>query len=199
MPDPSYAAEGSLDELLGDYQARQAEVWDRRADGVFERWRHERGDFELLGSRLPDPLDSVLDLGVGYGRLWPVYRHAGRIAGVDISARMLELARRVLPPHAGVEFVRAPLWELPFQDGAFGAALSVRTLNHLHPKDLPAALQEIHRVCAGRLILLEARCVAVDPRLEFQHDYPGALVQAGFTLMEHQRLDGDGDLLVAHT
>lgn len=176
-----------MDALLTDYRANQAEIWDARADEIHQRWSREQGDFALLSTHLPHPLLSVLDLGVGYGRLWPVYRHAGRCVGVDLSVRMLDIARQGLPSGHSLELVHSRLCRLPLDDDSIETAISVRTLAHLHPLDVGLALAEIRRVCYGRFLLIESLTLDVDPRLEFRHDYPFLLSNAGFGI--RQRLD----------
>jgi SAM-dependent methyltransferase len=54
----------------------------------------------------PDRLGSVLDFGCGVGRLSRVWlQHADRVVGVDISAPMLEQARKIVGEDARVTFL----------------------------------------------------------------------------------------------
>jgi demethylmenaquinone methyltransferase / 2-methoxy-6-polyprenyl-1,4-benzoquinol methylase len=88
------------------------------------------------------PGDLVLDLGCGTGRLGGVLAPACRVVGVDLSAEMLQRARRagrVLP-------VQGSAFHLPFRDGAFDRAVSGFVLRNLD--DLPGAFAELGRVLA---------------------------------------------------
>ncbi len=191
----SVVADPTLDALLSDYEANLAPVWDHRADGIFARWRGETGDFAAIAAALPSPLGAIVDLGVGYARTWPIYAHARRAVGVDVSTRMITLARANLPSDASMELVVASMESLPFSDGTFDVALAVRTLNHVPSASLAGALREVRRI-ARIFVAVEAREVRVDPRLEFPHDYPSALADAGFRVRERVSLE-DADLYVA--
>jgi SAM-dependent methyltransferase len=91
----------------------------------------------LLVARGFDPA-SVLDLGCGTGTLLSVLRgrHPGwRLAGVDVSAGMLAVAREKLGSD-GVLWVRARLpGPLPFAGGFDAAGAFYDTLNHLPDLD----------------------------------------------------------------
>jgi SAM-dependent methyltransferase len=95
----------------------------------------------LLASRGFDPA-SVLDLGCGTGTLLSVLRgrHPGwRLAGVDVSAGMLAVAREKIGSD-GVLWVRARLpGPLPFAEGFDAVGAFYDTLNHLPDLDALAA------------------------------------------------------------
>src|SRR5215204_1156631 len=83
---------------------------------------------EMLARRL-EPSASVLDLGCGTGE--PVARYfiekGFRVVGVDESAAMLEIARRLLPE---AEFIHADMCEMEM-DGQFAAAVVWDSLFHV--------------------------------------------------------------------
>lgn len=58
---------------------------------------------------------SVLDLGCGTGVMIPVYIEAGlsRIVGVDVSPKMIEVARQKFAENDNVEFIAADVLDLP--------------------------------------------------------------------------------------
>jgi SAM-dependent methyltransferase len=89
---------------------------------------------------------SVLDAGCGTGGFltWAAARGTfSRLAGVDISAEAIELAREVVP---SAELRVAPLDRLPFGDGEFDLAVSHDVLQHVPEAVLDAGLRELRRV-----------------------------------------------------
>ena len=100
-----------------------------------------------------------LDVGCGTGEdvmtLSGRTQPGGRAVGVDVSATMIEEARRRHGHHRGVEFRTADATRLPFQAAVFDACRCERTLQHLEDPD--AAVHEMTRVLrpGGRLALVE--------------------------------------------
>jgi ubiquinone/menaquinone biosynthesis C-methylase UbiE len=90
---------------------------------------------DLSGKRL-------LDVGCGPGIHLQEYVSRGATCfGVDISERMLELARSRVPE---ASFTLADAYTLPFSDGEFDIITSSFVLDHC--KDLPGAVKETRRV-----------------------------------------------------
>jgi demethylmenaquinone methyltransferase/2-methoxy-6-polyprenyl-1,4-benzoquinol methylase len=116
--------------------------------GLDVRWRRVAAEAAVR------PGDRVLDAACGTGdlALADLRAGAGRVTGLDFSARMLARARR---KSAAVEWVQGDLLALPFADGTFDAAtvgFGVRNV-----ADLELGLRELRRVLrpGGRLAILE--------------------------------------------
>lgn len=116
--------------------------------GLDRRWRR------ITAEAAVRPGDRVLDACCGTGDLAVacVRAGAGRVVGLDFSARMIERARRKSP---SVAWVEGDVLSLPFDDASFDAAtvgFGVRNV-----ADLEGALRELRRVLApaGRIAVLE--------------------------------------------
>jgi len=101
------------------------------------------------------PAGDVLEIGVGTGLVAAALRRevpAVRLAGVDIAAAMLDLARDRLP--GGL--LRASALRLPFRDACLDGVVAVHVL-HVVP-DVAATLAEAARVLrpGGRVVALHA-------------------------------------------
>ena len=122
-------------ELLGSIE--QMDAADRRSIGT---WR------DATTGRL-------LDAGCGPG-LWTQFLHAPDRdgVGVDIASEFLASARERFPH---VDFERASLRDLPFEDASFGGILAWYSLIHTPPADLSEILSELARVLApgGSLLI----------------------------------------------
>jgi ubiquinone/menaquinone biosynthesis C-methylase UbiE len=112
-----------------------------------------QGDTDLndgcLAALLADvPVGPVLELGCGRGLL------AGALAagGRQVTACDIVVGSETRGRYPDVEFREANVERLPFEDGAFENVVCTHVLEHV--QDLPAALAEMRRVCAGRLFIV---------------------------------------------
>jgi len=98
---------------------------------------------------------TVLDVGTGTGLLAREVAHrlggAGRVVGIDPSAKMMAAGRR----HLNIGFVQGLGEGLPFPAGRFDFVTMGYALRHV--ADLDRAFEEYRRVLkpGGRLLLLE--------------------------------------------
>lgn len=123
-----------------------------------------------LGSRIPrDERMKVLDVGTGFGinvaYLARWLSKGSTVWTVDPSREVLEDVRALLGREDArrVKFVEAAADDLPFEDGAFDAVVSVMVLHHI--EKLQPALREMARVLgAGGTMLI------VDYRPEASHE-----------------------------
>lgn len=114
----------------------------------FRRWRR------LLWNLVDG--ERVLELGVGTGKNIPFYPLDADIIGIDISARMLDIAReRAARLGSTVTLQLADAQSLPFDDDSFDSI--VGTFVFCSIPDPRAALAEVVRVLrpGGQLLLLE--------------------------------------------
>jgi len=101
------------------------------------------------------PGQSVLDVGCGHGASLPLLAQnvgQGRVAGIDPSPVMVGVAQKKARGEV-IEVTRSEASDMPFDDGAFDAAISVHTIYFW---DNPIQeLREIRRVLAsdGRFVL----------------------------------------------
>ncbi len=92
------------------------------------------------------PGTSVLDLACGTGDIaFAVAESGAQVTGLDLTFRMLELARRK-PESArfAVRFLAGDMTALPFSDGSFAVVTSGYGLRNV--PDLRTSLSEIHRI-----------------------------------------------------
>jgi ubiquinone/menaquinone biosynthesis C-methylase UbiE len=107
---------------------------------------------------------SVLDVGCGDGYLLHALAGKGRkLTGMDISEVAIRKANARLAD--GAALLTGVVERLPFPDQAFDVVISAHTLEHVLDPD--KAVNELTRVCKGRLILL----VPLQEYLPYTEDY----------------------------
>jgi demethylmenaquinone methyltransferase/2-methoxy-6-polyprenyl-1,4-benzoquinol methylase len=102
------------------------------------------------------PRGRVLDLATGTGDIaYLLHDRGARVVGLDITARMIDLAAGKRPAPSRPRFVVGDMMALPFADRSFDAATTGYGLRNV--PDLAGALDEIARVldAHGRLLSLE--------------------------------------------
>ena len=106
---------------------------------------------EDLASRLARGA-AVLDLGCGAGI--PATRWLSRrflVTGVDVSARQLELARRLVPD---ANFVKADMTELEFEPESFDAVVSLYAITYVPGTEQPRLVKDVFRWLRPRGLFL---------------------------------------------
>jgi demethylmenaquinone methyltransferase / 2-methoxy-6-polyprenyl-1,4-benzoquinol methylase len=110
--------------------------------GQDRRWK--RRVAALAGAA---PHSAVLDLACGTGDIaFEVARTGARVIGLDITHRMVELARQKTPhaPAARVAFLTGDMMALPFESGRFDVVTTGYGIRNV--PDIAAAIAEIGRV-----------------------------------------------------
>jgi ubiquinone/menaquinone biosynthesis C-methylase UbiE len=105
---------------------------------------------------VPDATGAVLEVGVGTGLNFGLYRDVASLAGVDPDPFMLERAReRAASLPFPTELHQAGAERMPFADASFDTAVVTFTLCTIPDPD--AALAEVRRVLkpSGRLLFVE--------------------------------------------
>lgn len=122
-------------------------------DSFFERYSQMNrskegltaaGEWETLQSLLPEFKDKrVLDLGCGYGWhcIYAMQQGAASAVGVDISTKMLEVARSKTQ-FKEVEYVCSAIEDIEFEAGSFDVVLSSLALHYI--ADFDSVLTKVH-------------------------------------------------------
>ena len=187
-----YSPEPYWSEVAANIDVRGGDNVIAGDDEPYYVYKRER--FLQLLRELPVSDRAVLEIGPGPGgnlrelqRARPV-----RLAGADISARMIEVARRRLDP--SVELVKTDGTTLPFDDREFDLVFSVTVLQHnSNDEMMRALLGEMARVAAKEVALFEQ----VDYRIsgdELMRARPVAyyadiMREYGYVLAESRMLD----------
>ncbi len=145
---------------------RSWERWDDTgvADSIDSYWAgsahekvHRTALADLTALHLDGPERDVLEVGCGtglvYERLVPALVAPARYTGIDVSAGMLDIARR---RHPNGRFLQGDGYALPFEDGSFDLTLAFEVLGHL-PEVAPF-VRELVRVSRGTAIFTVWPC-----------------------------------------
>lgn len=131
----------ALEDVVKTYR-RYAPIYDRLFGAVLEPGR--RALAEAVCKLNPD---SLLEVGVGTGLMLPRYPAKASIVGVDVSAEMLDLARKKMAGHAegDIRLMKMDAETMDFPDGHF-QCVTVPYVLSVTP-DPDKLIAEIRRVC----------------------------------------------------
>lgn len=159
---------------------------DATAQSYADTYGNDPSIFAVLdAAHIPDGAD-VIDIGCGNGSaLAALDARAGRLAGVDPTPRMIEMARATCPR---ADLRVAPGEATGFEPQAFDVVMVINVIHHLD--DSSAGLAEAHRLLRpGGRIVIGGEVFGADMVPEGQ-DYAGALEAAGFGAVERRDLTG---------
>jgi len=163
-----------------------------------QQWVYRPAHDEVVAQLRAHSSARVADIACGTGILADRIErelHPAEVYGVDMSEGMLNQARA---RSTGVQWLRGPAEQLPFDDGALDAVV---TTSAFHFFDQPAALRDFHRVLSSGGLVAVATLHARQPLLQgpstskwklAHHPSPAEmrrlLEDAGFTLDEQHRV-----------
>jgi demethylmenaquinone methyltransferase/2-methoxy-6-polyprenyl-1,4-benzoquinol methylase len=119
--------------------------------GQDRRWKRK-----LISLAAPTPESRVLDLATGTGDIaFALARHGSRVVGLDLTFRMIQLARAKLATGPAVEFLVGDMLALPFAADSFDIVTTGYGLRNV--PNLAAAIDEIDRVLTpgGQVLSLD--------------------------------------------
>jgi SAM-dependent methyltransferase len=135
----------------------------------------------------------VADVGCGPGHITALLAALGLdVFGVDLSPAMIAIARRRYP---GPRFDTGTMTGLDRPTGSLGGIVASYSIIHTPPGQVPATLEEFHRMIApgGHLLLAflggpDGAATAFDHRVTRAYRWPpdrlaGLLREAGFTVL----------------
>jgi ubiquinone/menaquinone biosynthesis C-methylase UbiE len=132
-------------------KGRQSERYVHGYGEWTRKWMSQRtatNDLAFLLPHLRTGMD-VVDCGCGPGSITVGLAEIvapGQVVGIDIEPRQLETARELALERGigNVRFQQASVYELPFEDASFDAAVAHFVIEHV--SEPLRALREIHRV-----------------------------------------------------
>jgi SAM-dependent methyltransferase len=164
-----------------DRQAHSDPMWAILTDPAKAGGRWNADEFFATGTRevgvfmdqaaaweVPASRRTAVDFGCGIGRLsQALAEHFDQVYGVDISSKMIELARQHNRKGARCEYRCNPAGDLRhFADGSIDMIYSWITLQHMRPRDARRYMREFLRVLApGGLLLFQYPSKPVSVRL----------------------------------
>ncbi|NUT42096.1 MAG: class I SAM-dependent methyltransferase, partial [Thermoactinospora sp.] len=124
--------------------------YDAVAAGYAERFRDELAstpiERALLGAFAEEVAGPVLDVGAGPGGVSGYLHGLGvDVSGVDLSSRMVELARLA---HPGVGFEVGSMTAIVRDDRSLGGIVAWYSIIHVPDERLPGVFAEFRRVLA---------------------------------------------------
>ena len=139
-----------FDEVLRRYYDEQANVYDDMysARALMRRDPVWRSEHEALADAMAKALSgrSVLEVACGTGFWTEVVAKAARhVVAIDVSEKMLAIARKRKPPSANVEYTHGDAYALAEIPGEFDAGLANFWFSHVPKSRIDEFLQGFHK------------------------------------------------------
>jgi ubiquinone/menaquinone biosynthesis C-methylase UbiE len=129
--------------------------FDRIALLSQEGWNHNRYYHRFLLKQIPAHCRDALEIGCGTGAFARLLaQRSERVLALDLSPRMIQVARERSKQHPNVDFQVADAIEWEFLPAQFDCIVSIATLHHLPMDDMLTRMKEALRV-KGTLIILD--------------------------------------------
>jgi len=157
------APASSVQKAINQYQTeRSAKKFASSVLGTATNRREKRCVVKALDLANIPKGASVLDIPCGAGRLLPLLKKRGfKVTGADVSANMVEEARRYAGPEGKNclektdNLLVASVFETKFKDKQFDAVISNRLFQYYfaEPQVRRDALKELKRISSGPIII----------------------------------------------
>ncbi|HUW11234.1 MAG TPA: class I SAM-dependent methyltransferase, partial [Anaerolineae bacterium] len=145
---------GRLGKGRVNYQAIQTD-FDRIAELARGGWNHNSHYHEFLLKQLPAHCAEALEIGCGTGAfLRLLAKRSDRVLALDLSPRMIQIARERSRQYPNIEFqiADATTWAYPTE--RFDCVASLATLHHLPAEDTLSKMRNALGT-SGTLIVLD--------------------------------------------
>lgn len=144
-----------MDRALENIQTSYDRVAEEYAARIAHELEHKPLDRELLArfARQLHKQGPVCDLGCGPGHVTRyLHEYGASVSGIDLSPRMVELARKLNP---GLEFHQGNMASLAQADASCSGIVAFYSLIHFQRSQIVPVLREFYRVLRpGGLLLL---------------------------------------------
>ena len=131
--------------LYGHSEKATTGYWNSRAKDIDNKWGMASDDFEVL-ARLIRSLNAqtILEVGCGTGRLFPLYSKLGigEVVGQDVSLISLQIARQRYD-YENIQTTNENIRDLAYPEGYFDLIVSNRMLQHIPPKDITMVIKKL--------------------------------------------------------
>jgi ubiquinone/menaquinone biosynthesis C-methylase UbiE len=129
--------------------------FDRIALLSQEGWNHNRYYHRFLLKQISAHCRDALEIGCGTGAFARLLaQRSERVLALDLSPRMIQIARERSKQYPNVDFQVADAIEWEFSPAQFDCIVSIATLHHLPMDDMLTRMKEALRV-KGTLIVLD--------------------------------------------
>lgn len=149
--------------------------------------------FDYLSPIINDIMPkSLLEIGYGDGRLYPLYSGVDAVVGVDISARLLKFAK----DHKNLTLMKCNAEDIgeTFSENTFDLVLTCKTLAHIPPDNISIVVENMVSVCKRYICIIETSRLNPDGAdwsggNSFRHDYKKIFNNVGhMELITHNHL-----------
>lgn len=169
----------------------RAIYWNSRAKEIDEKWGEAKSDFEVIKKvlNIVKPR-TLLDIGCGSGRLFPLYSNVEIIYAQEVSVKAIKICKRRYPG-LRINYLLKDLRKLDFKKDFFELIISNRVLAAIIPEKIEIILNKLSNL--AKYIYINEITDSDDNGLQndyfFKHDYRKILIDNNFELIETGMID----------
>jgi ubiquinone/menaquinone biosynthesis C-methylase UbiE len=141
--------------MPGDFDAGMIQAdFDRLALLSRDGWDHNSHYGNFLLKHSPSDCESALEIGCGTGAFARLMaKQAGRVLALDLSPRMIQIARERSREYTNIDFRVANVLEWKFSAGQFNCVVSIATLHHLPMEEMLTKMKNALKANGTLLVL----------------------------------------------
>jgi ubiquinone/menaquinone biosynthesis C-methylase UbiE len=141
--------------MSGDFDAGIIQAdFDRLALLSRDGWDHNSHYGNFLLKHIPQNCESALEIGCGTGAFARLMaKRAGRVLALDLSPRMIQIARERSQEFANIDFRVANVLEWKFPAEQFDCVASIATLHHLPMEEMLTKMKSALKANGTLLVL----------------------------------------------
>ncbi|MDI6809578.1 MAG: class I SAM-dependent methyltransferase [Candidatus Eisenbacteria bacterium] len=166
--------------------------WNYRAKDIHQTWGEDSSDYSTVEKVIEMTVPAtILDIGCGSGRLFPVYEKMGikKVVAQDIAASAVRLCKERFP-NLNYDYETKDILKLEYPEQYFDLIISNRVLSAVLPERLESTLKHLSKLARNIYLneLSDSDDTGSVSSYWFKHDYSALSTRFGFEILQQGKI-----------